>query len=101
MLDKPVSLVSSCASTNIQAVRHYFVALRSAGAKRAGEPCNNPLSLEMANILKLDLLLGFFDVQLVKLDHKKVDVDEIAEIFNVSTSKKEVLSIFLLFLAKG
>jgi len=100
MLDKPVSMVSNCASTNLRAVRHHLVALRSAGARRAGEPCNNPLSLEMANILKLDLLLGFFDVQLVKLDHKKVDVDEIAEIFECIDEQEGSIEYFLTLLSQ-
>merc|ERR1712098_664892 len=100
MLDKPVSMVSSCASTNIQTLRHHLVALRHGGARRAGEPCNNPLPLEMANILKLDVLLGFLDIQLVKLDQKKVDMDEIAEIFECSDEEEGSIEYFLTLLSQ-
>jgi len=69
MLESPVSLVSSSISTKVQGVRRHLRAVRRAGARRDGEPCNDgSLLIEMAAVLKLNILLGFLGMQLVKID---------------------------------
>ena len=66
-----MSLVSSSASTKVLGARRHLRAVRRAGAKRDGEPCNDgSLWLEMAEVLKLNVVLGFFGVQLAKLDNE-------------------------------
>merc|ERR1712142_583319 len=69
MLESPVSLVSSSISTKVQGVRRHLRAVRRAGARRDGEPCKDgSLLIEMAAVLKLNILLGFLGMQLVKID---------------------------------
>jgi len=69
MLESPVSLVSSSISTKVQGVRRHLRAVRRAGARRDGEPCNDgSLLIEMAAVLKFNILLGFLGMQLVKID---------------------------------
>merc|ERR1712098_799281 len=69
MLESPVSLVSSSISTKVQGVRRHLRAVRRAGARRDGEPCNDgSLLIEMAAVLKLNILLGFLGMQLVRID---------------------------------
>jgi len=71
MLESPVSLVSSSISTKVQGVRRHLRAIRRAGARRDGEPCNDgSLLIEMAAVLKLNILLGFLGMQLVKIDEE-------------------------------
>merc|ERR1711872_2177 len=69
MLESPVSLVSSSISTKVQGVRRHLRAVGRAGARRDGEPCNDgSLLIEMAAVLKFNILLGFLGMQLVKID---------------------------------
>jgi len=71
MLEFPVSLVSSSVSTKVQGVRRHLRAVRRAGARRDGEPCNDgSLIMDMAGVLKLNILLGFLGMQLVKIDEE-------------------------------
>ena len=71
LIESPMSLVSSSASTKVLGARRHLRAVRRAGAKRDGEPCNDgSLWLEMAEVLKLNVVLGFFGVQLAKLDNE-------------------------------
>jgi len=69
LIESPVSMVSSSASTQVLGVRRHLRAVRRAGARREGEPCSDgSLWMEMAEVFKVNVLLGFFGVQLVKLD---------------------------------
>jgi len=69
LIESPVSMVSSSASTQVLGVRRHLRAVRRAGARREGEPCSDgSLWMEMAEVFKVNFLLGFLGVQLVKLD---------------------------------
>merc|ERR1712025_157493 len=73
LLESPVSLVSSSVSTKVQGVRRHLRAVRRAGARRDGEPCSDgSLLIEMAAVLKLNILLGFLGMQLVKIDEESL-----------------------------
>jgi len=70
LIESPMSIVSSSASTKVLGARRHLRAVRRAGARRDGEPCNDgSLWLEMAEVFKLNVVLGFFGVQLAKLDN--------------------------------
>merc|ERR1712025_69049 len=70
LIESPMSLVSSSASTKVLGARRHLRAVRRAGARRDGQPCNDgSLWLEMAEVFKLNVVLGFFGVQLAKLDN--------------------------------
>ena len=62
-------MVFSSASTKVLGVRRHLRAVRRAGAKRDGEPCNDgSLWMEMAEVFKLNVLIGFLGMQLIDLD---------------------------------
>ena len=64
-----MSMVFSSASTKVLGVRRHLRAVRRAGAKRDGEPCNDgSLWMEMAEVFKLNVLIGFLGMQLIDLD---------------------------------
>ena len=66
-----MSLVSRSASTTVLGARRHLRALRRAGARRDGEPCGDgSLWKEMAEVVKLNVVLGFLGMQLVTLDKK-------------------------------
>jgi len=68
-IESPVALVSSSASTQVLGVRRHLRAVRRAGARRDGEPCSDgSLWMEMAEVFRLNVLLGFLGMQLVKMD---------------------------------
>ena len=71
MLETPISLVSTSVSTKVQGLRRHLRAVRRAGAKRAGHPCNEgSLLVELAKVFKLNFLLGYLGMQLVKTDEE-------------------------------
>merc|ERR1712183_1205184 len=54
-------------------VRRHLRAVRRAGAKRAGHPCNEgPVLLQVANMFSLNFMLGFLGIQLVGADEEPV-----------------------------
>ena len=64
-----MSILSSSVSSKVQGVRRHLRAVRRAGARRDGEPCNDgPLLMEMSKVFKLNILLGFLGMQLVKIE---------------------------------
>merc|ERR1711942_408613 len=69
VIEAPLSILSSSVSSKVQGVRHHLRAVRRAGARRDGEPCNDgPLLMEMSKVFKLNILLGFLGMQLVKIE---------------------------------
>merc|ERR1711875_105041 len=69
VIEAPLSILSSSVSSKVQGVRRHLRAVRRAGARRDGEPCNDgPLLMEMSKVFKLNILLGFLGMQLVKID---------------------------------
>jgi len=87
LIESPVSLVSSSASSQVLGVRRHLRAVRRAGARRDGEPCSDgSLWMEMAEVFRLNVLLGFLGMQLVKMDKeplasspRKDDMDAVLE----------------------
>merc|ERR1712243_338125 len=72
VIEAPLSVLSSSASSKVQGVRRHLRAVRRAGARRDGEPCNDgPLLMEMSKVFKLNVLLGFLGMQLVKIDEPR------------------------------
>jgi len=58
-------------ATKVRGIRRHLHAVRRAGAKREGVPCNEgSLLMEMAKMLKINVLLGFMGMQLVSLDEE-------------------------------
>merc|ERR1712013_895058 len=69
VIEAPLSILSSSVSSKVQGVRRHLRAVRRAGARRDGEPCNDgPLLMEMSKVFKLNILLGFLGMQLVKIE---------------------------------
>merc|ERR1711875_75202 len=69
VIEAPLSILSSSVSSKDQGVRRHLRAVRRAGARRDGEPCNDgPLLMEMSKVFKLNILLGFLGMQLVKIE---------------------------------
>merc|ERR1712002_921235 len=66
------SVLSSSVSSKVHGVRRHLRAVRRAGARRDGEPCNDgPLLMEMSKVFKLNVLLGFLGMQLVKIEEPR------------------------------
>merc|ERR1711942_523579 len=69
VIEAPLSILSSSVSSKVQGVRRHLRAVRRAGARRDGEPCNDgPLLMGMSKVFKLNILLGFLGMQLVKIE---------------------------------
>ena len=69
-----MSMVFSSASTKVLGVRRHLRAVRRAGAKRDGEPCNDgSLWMEMAEVFKLNVLIGFLGMQWIDLENVTLD----------------------------
>merc|ERR1711942_423383 len=69
VIEAPLSILSSSVSSKVQGVRRHLRAVRRAGARRDGEPCNDgPLLMEMSKVFNLNILLGFLGMQLVKIE---------------------------------
>jgi len=65
-------IVPISVATKVRGIRRHLRAVRRAGAKRDGVPSNEgSLLMEMAKLLKLNVLLGFVGMQLVSLDEEK------------------------------
>merc|ERR1712025_1431159 len=90
MLESPVSLVSSSVSTKVQGVRRHLRAVRRAGARRDGEPCSDgSLLLEMAAVLKLNILLGFLGMQLVKIEEEPLPFSPLKDKSGINLDEDE------------
>jgi len=62
-------LIPSSVVSKVRGVRRHLRAVRRAGAKRDGEPCHeSSLLMEMAKMLKLNILLSFLGMQLVTVE---------------------------------
>jgi len=71
VLESPISLISTSVSTKLQGIRRHLRAVRRAGAKRAGYPSNEgSLLLHVAQMFRLNILLGFLGMQLVGADEE-------------------------------
>merc|ERR1719402_103964 len=69
VIEAPLSILSSNVSSKVQGVRRHLRAVRRAGARRDGEPCKDgSLLIEMSQVFKVNILLGFLGMQLVKID---------------------------------
>ena len=79
----PLSLISSSAYTAVHGVRRHLREVRRAGAKCDGEPCSDDsLLMEMAKMLRLNVLLSFLGLQLVKFDEEPVDYSPLKKKFD-------------------
>jgi len=62
-------IIPSAIVTKVRSVRRHLRAVRRAGAKLDGVPCNeSSLLMEMAKMLKLNFLLSFMGMQLVTVE---------------------------------
>merc|ERR1719186_2247668 len=69
LIESPLSVLSSSVSSKVQGVRRHLCAVRRAGARRDGEPCKDgSLLMEMSQVFKFNILLGFLGMQLVQID---------------------------------
>merc|ERR1719209_2066060 len=69
VIEAPLSILSSNVSSKVQGVRRHLRAVRRAGARRDGEPCQDgSLLMEMSQVFKINILLGFLGMQLVQID---------------------------------
>jgi len=69
VIEAPLSVLSSSVSSKVQGVRRHLRAVRRAGARRDGEPCKDgSLLMEMSQVFKFNILLGFLGMQLVQID---------------------------------
>merc|ERR1712243_153318 len=90
VIEAPLSVLSSSASSKVQGVRRHLRAVRRAGARRDGEPCNDgPLLMEMSKVFKLNVLLGFLGMQLVKIEEPRKAATSPLKSEKVSASDSE------------
>merc|ERR1711970_788140 len=69
VIEAPLSVLSSSVTSKVQGVRRHLRAVRRAGARRDGEPCQyGSLLIEMSQVFKINILLGFLGMQLVKIE---------------------------------
>jgi len=69
VIEAPLSVLSSSVTSKVQGVRRHLRAVRRAGARRDGEPCQDgSLLMEMSQVFKINILLGFLGMQLVKIE---------------------------------
>merc|ERR1712055_973999 len=69
VIEAPLSVLSSSVTSKVQGVRRHLRAVRRAGARRDGEPCQDgSLLIEMSQVFKINILLGFLGMQLVKIE---------------------------------
>merc|ERR1712055_1011363 len=69
LIEAPLSVLSSSVTSKVQGVRRHLRAVRRAGARRDGEPCQDgSLLIEMSQVFKINILLGFLGMQLVKIE---------------------------------
>merc|ERR1712055_571772 len=69
VIEAPLSVLSSSVTSKVQRVRRHLRAVRRAGARRDGEPCQDgSLLIEMSQVFKINILLGFLGMQLVKIE---------------------------------
>merc|ERR1712055_169959 len=69
VIEAPLSVLSSSVTSKVQGVRRHIRAVRRAGARRDGEPCQDgSLLIEMSQVFKINILLGFLGMQLVKIE---------------------------------
>jgi len=84
-------IVPISVATKVRGIRRHLRAVRRAGAKRAGLPCNEgSLLMEMAKMLKLNVLLGFVGMQLVSLEEKPLASSPLKSKVSEVVVKKEV-----------
>jgi len=80
VIEAPLSVLSSSVSSKVQGVRRHLRAVRRAGARRDGEPCKDgSLLMEMSQVFKFNILLGFLGMQLVQIDEPHAATTSSAE----------------------
>jgi len=85
-------IVPISVATKVRGIRRHLRAVRRAGAKRDGLPCNEgSLLMEMAKMLKLNVLLGFVGMQLISLEEKPLASSPLKNKVAEVVVKKEVI----------
>merc|ERR1712055_48695 len=80
VIEAPLSVLSSSVTSKVQGVRRHLRAVRRAGARRDGEPCQDgSLLIEMSRVFKINILLGFLGMQLVKIEEPQAAPSTSAE----------------------